>query len=100
MMKFSNGVSPMVGGPATKQFLFGTRVFQNVAGGMTRVKSSLSRRAKLASAIAMTSKPGWICMMPRKEENQLSPKTRRTIRHEIALDLLANYSAIQLCFRS
>src|SRR5215475_8663268 len=74
MTKSSNGVLRMAGGPATKKFPSGMRFFENVAGGMMRVRSLLNRSRERVSATGPTSKPGWTCMMQRKEESQLSPK--------------------------
>src|SRR6266513_2098032 len=101
-----NGASHVAGGRARRKFLFGMRFFGNVAGGMRRARSSLSRRKKRVSAIVTTFKPGWTCMMPRKEERQRFPKVEThhlqsrvllspsASSNEIAVNILAEHPAI------
>src|SRR5215472_10621952 len=83
MRKSSNGASHVAGGPTTNKSQSGTRFFENVAGGMMRPRSSLSRRKKRVLAIATTFRPGWTSMMRRKEERRLSHKAENALSAEL-----------------
>src|SRR5438094_8722797 len=76
MKKSSSGALPVAGTQVTKKFPSGMRFFENGVGGMRRARSSPNRRRKRVSAIVLTSKLGWTCMTPKKEERRLAPKSR------------------------
>jgi hypothetical protein len=49
---------------------------ESAAGGMTPARNLQNPKEKRVSATATTYKLGWTCMMSRRGERQLSPKTQ------------------------
>src|SRR5437867_13374291 len=68
MKRLWNGVSSTADAPAKRKSRSGMRFLPSVDGEMTRAQTCKQLRSDEVSAIATTSKPGWICTTPKKAE--------------------------------